>query len=233
MARSDRLLADLERGFDALEAGKLEAAAAIVERCRRIDRKHPDVVALAAAMAALALAGPANAGWTTFGDTTAGPSIDTLSVNLKEVSKYTAVQGNIVRVTAYVSGLGAASGTQNVKAIVYRDSNGSPGARLGVSYEVTISAGRAWGWVVFPFLTPVPVHPSETVWIGFIASNTSDLTQAAITTPAGNQLLFNTDNYSGGPFYSLELDARNGKISFTSPNERISVSLESDKPDKP
>jgi hypothetical protein len=157
------------------------------------------VVALAAAMAALALAGPANAGWTTFGDTTAGPSIDTLSVNLKEVSKYTAVQGNIVRVTAYVSGLGAASGTQNVKAIVYRDSNGSPGARLGVSYEVTISAGRAWGWVVFPFLTPVPVHPSETVWIGFIASSTSDLTQAAITTPAGNQLLFNTDNYSTGP----------------------------------
>src|SRR4051812_21171460 len=51
MARSERLLADLERGFDALEAGKLEAAATIVERCQRIDRKHPDVVALAAAVA--------------------------------------------------------------------------------------------------------------------------------------------------------------------------------------
>ena len=51
MSRTDRLLADLERGFSALQAGKLDAAASIVERCRRIDRKHPDVVALAAAVA--------------------------------------------------------------------------------------------------------------------------------------------------------------------------------------
>ena len=50
MSRTDRLLADLERGFTALEEGELDAAAAIVERCRRIDRKHPDVVALAAAV---------------------------------------------------------------------------------------------------------------------------------------------------------------------------------------
>jgi len=51
MSRTDRLLADLERGFEALEAGKLDAAAVIVERCQRIDRKNPDVVALAAAVA--------------------------------------------------------------------------------------------------------------------------------------------------------------------------------------
>jgi predicted Zn-dependent protease with MMP-like domain/predicted Zn-dependent protease len=51
MSRTDRLLADLERGFAALEDGKFDAAAAIVERCRRIDRKNPDVVALAAAVA--------------------------------------------------------------------------------------------------------------------------------------------------------------------------------------
>jgi len=51
MTRADRLLADLERGFEALEAGKLDAAASIVDRCRRIDRTHPDVVALAAAVA--------------------------------------------------------------------------------------------------------------------------------------------------------------------------------------
>jgi len=51
MSRTDRLLADLERGFEALEEGELEAAAAIVERCRRVDRKNPDVVTLAAAVA--------------------------------------------------------------------------------------------------------------------------------------------------------------------------------------
>jgi predicted Zn-dependent protease with MMP-like domain len=51
MSRTERLHADLERGFEALEAGELDAAATIVERCRRIDRKNPDVVALAAAVA--------------------------------------------------------------------------------------------------------------------------------------------------------------------------------------
>jgi predicted Zn-dependent protease with MMP-like domain len=51
MSRTDRLLADLERGFEALEAGKLDAAATIAERCRRIDRKNPDVVAISAAVA--------------------------------------------------------------------------------------------------------------------------------------------------------------------------------------
>jgi predicted Zn-dependent protease with MMP-like domain len=50
MARTERLLIELERGFEALEAGKLDAAASIVERCQRIDRKNPDVVALAAAV---------------------------------------------------------------------------------------------------------------------------------------------------------------------------------------
>ncbi|HWU91301.1 MAG TPA: metallopeptidase family protein [Kofleriaceae bacterium] len=51
MSRTDRLLADLERGFAALEDAQLDTAAAILERCRRIDRKHPDVVALAAGVA--------------------------------------------------------------------------------------------------------------------------------------------------------------------------------------
>ncbi|HEY0191134.1 MAG TPA: metallopeptidase family protein [Kofleriaceae bacterium] len=51
MSRTERLLADLERGFEALEAGEIDTAASIVERCQRIDRKNPDVVALAAAVA--------------------------------------------------------------------------------------------------------------------------------------------------------------------------------------
>ncbi|MDQ3367173.1 MAG: metallopeptidase family protein [Myxococcota bacterium] len=51
MSRTDRLTADLERGFEALEEGNVDAAAAIVERCRKIDSKNPDVVTLAAAVA--------------------------------------------------------------------------------------------------------------------------------------------------------------------------------------
>ena len=51
MSRTDRLQADLERGFEALEAGKLDTAATILDRCKRIDRKNPEVVMLAAAVA--------------------------------------------------------------------------------------------------------------------------------------------------------------------------------------
>ena len=51
MSRTDRMQADLERVFTALEEGRLEDAAATLERCKRIDRKHPDVVTLAAAIA--------------------------------------------------------------------------------------------------------------------------------------------------------------------------------------
>ncbi len=51
MSRTDRMQADLERGFEALEEGRLEDAAATLERCKRVDRKHPDVITLAAAVA--------------------------------------------------------------------------------------------------------------------------------------------------------------------------------------
>jgi predicted Zn-dependent protease with MMP-like domain len=51
MARQDRLFADVDKGFNALEAGDIEEANAALERCARIDRHNPDVVALAAALA--------------------------------------------------------------------------------------------------------------------------------------------------------------------------------------
>lgn len=51
MSRTERMFTDLERGFEALEEGRIEDAEASLERCRRIDRKHPEVVTLAAAIA--------------------------------------------------------------------------------------------------------------------------------------------------------------------------------------
>lgn len=51
MSRTDRMTADLERAFEALEDGEIEAAASILERVKRVDRKHPDVLLLGAAVA--------------------------------------------------------------------------------------------------------------------------------------------------------------------------------------
>jgi predicted Zn-dependent protease with MMP-like domain len=51
MGSQNRLDGELDKGFAALEEGRLEDAEAAIERCRRIERDHPDVVALAAAVA--------------------------------------------------------------------------------------------------------------------------------------------------------------------------------------
>jgi len=51
MSRQDRLTADLERGFTALEEGRIDDALAASERVQRIDRKNPGVMALVAACA--------------------------------------------------------------------------------------------------------------------------------------------------------------------------------------
>lgn len=51
MSRQDRLFAEVDRGFTALEEDNIEDAEAALERCSRIDRKNPQVVALAAALA--------------------------------------------------------------------------------------------------------------------------------------------------------------------------------------
>jgi predicted Zn-dependent protease with MMP-like domain len=51
MSRTERMMADLERGFEALDEGRIDDAAAILERCRRVDRKNQEVIMLAAAVA--------------------------------------------------------------------------------------------------------------------------------------------------------------------------------------
>lgn len=51
MSRQERLAAQLERGFEALEDGRLDDAATVLARCRKAAPQDPDVLALAAALA--------------------------------------------------------------------------------------------------------------------------------------------------------------------------------------
>jgi glucose/arabinose dehydrogenase len=136
----------------------------------------------------------------TFGTTTIGSSIDTASINLKEVSRYTAVASNVTKLTGYISGLGATSGSQKIKAILYADNgSGHPGARLGVSNEVTVNAGQAFNWVDFTFPSPVAVQ-AGTIWMGYIASSTSDLTQLRYdNSPSELNFNVNSGGYAAGP----------------------------------
>ena len=61
-------------------------------------------------------------------------------------------------------GLGAGSGSQPVRAVMYANSGGNPGALLGVSNAVTVTAGQAWGWVDFTFPSAVSFRRGRFGW---------------------------------------------------------------------
>jgi glucose/arabinose dehydrogenase/PKD repeat protein len=103
-----------------------------------------------------------------FGTTTPGSRTDGPSTDSKEVSKFTApATGNVTKMTGYISGRNASPGSQPIRAVIYADSGSNPGALLGVSNEVIVQAGQAWGWVDFTFPSPVAVQPGR-VWMGYI-----------------------------------------------------------------
>jgi PKD repeat protein len=156
---------------------------------------------------------------TTFGVTTPGTKTDSATADTKEVTKYTAPQaGNVTKLTGYLSGLGSASGSQPIRAIVYADSGGVPGARLGVSNAVTISAGRAWGWVDFTFPSAVPVS-AGTVWMGYIAGTKTDLVQMRFDQVSGSMRFNkNSGGYAAGatnPFGSATSSNKNYSLYAT------------------
>jgi hypothetical protein len=105
----------------------------------------------------------------------------------------------VIKVTGYLSGLGGGSGSQVIRAVLYADSGGSPGALLGVSNEVTVPAGQQWGWVDFTFPSAVPIQ-SGTIWMGYIAGANSDVIQRAHSSVA-NDLRYNANSggYAAGP----------------------------------
>ena len=104
--------------------------------------------------------------------------------------------GQITKVEGWLSGLGAASGSQVVKAVVYSDSNGVPGSLLGTSNAVTITAGTAFGWVPFTFSAPVTIGAGP-VWVGYLAGASTGVTQFKYDTSAG-AVKYNADTYVDG-----------------------------------
>jgi Cellulase (glycosyl hydrolase family 5) len=127
------------------------------------------VVALAAG-AALTFAGRASASSCSFGLSTVGSFNGSISSNTKKVTQYTAVASNITKLTGYVSGGNVNGGPQHVRAVVYADSSGLPGARLAVSNEVNIAKNQAAGWVDFPLPAAVSISAGP-IWMGYIGSS--------------------------------------------------------------
>jgi hypothetical protein len=100
-----------------------------------------------AALLMLAVLSPAHA--QSFGRTTIGtaPS-DGLRADFKRGSKFTlAESGTVTQLCGYLDGQGGVSGTQSIRFVLYRDSSGVPGAKVGEAPVRTISSGAAAKWI--------------------------------------------------------------------------------------
>ena len=130
-----------------------------------------------------------------FGLSTVGGFNGSIAADTKKVTQYTAVACNITKLTGYVSGGNVGGGPQHVRAVVYADNGGVPGARLAVSNEVNVAQNQAAGWVDFPLPASVSISAGP-IWMGYIGSSPN------IGIPkydgTGVAVRYNTDTYSDG-----------------------------------
>jgi hypothetical protein len=105
----------------------------------------------------------------TFGRTTVGSLKNTGGAGYLDMSGpyATAAAGSVVKLTGYLQG---GTGAQAMRAVVYADSGGRPGALIAVSVEVTIQAGAPAGWVDFPLAVAASL-PAGKYWLGYWYGN--------------------------------------------------------------
>lgn len=133
-------------------------------------RRHTWLVTALALVAVLAFAGTARAALYTFGstDATISATKDTLGVDIKGVNVMTSPKaGTLTKVEGYFDGLGAASGSEKVRIVVYSiDASNNPTTFLGVSGEIVVNAGAAVGWRTFTFPSSIAI-PAGKIGIGY------------------------------------------------------------------
>lgn len=140
------------------------------------------------------------------GNPLVGTSLGSLTSNVKIVNRYflpTLAHGLDIRIFLLPS---ATPGEQALRGVVYADSNGVPGALLGVTDELTYrsSDGPGWYYLYFP-RRPTQSNPSGLLplrsgkyWIGVIAGDESGV--AGVTyDPVPRVDAENTNPYLAGP----------------------------------
>ncbi|HWX75719.1 MAG TPA: hypothetical protein VNZ05_10450, partial [Solirubrobacteraceae bacterium] len=163
------------------------------------------------------VAGLANAA--TFGMTTVGASGDGgLFSNYVIVNKATlGTAGSVSELSVYaIPGLGAPA-PQALKAVIYADAGGTPGALLATGSEALYAANvNGTGWFSLPLAAPVSLQPG-TYWIGFITGATSEGMGYAYDSVESSRA-YVADPFSAGPanpFGTATLDSEQASIYAT------------------
>jgi subtilisin family serine protease len=136
----------------------------------------------------------------TFGKTTVGASTDSgIFSGYKVVHAATLTgSGSVTKLSLYaVPGINSPS-PQALRAVIYADSGGSPGALLASGPEVTYQGSvNGSGWFELPLSAPLALSPG-TYWLGFITGTTTEGLGYRYDTVA-NGRAYNTNPFAGGP----------------------------------
>jgi hypothetical protein len=149
----------------------------------------------------------------TCGKTTVGSTSDTLLSNVKRVNKCVLpANAEVSELTVYLAPT-STQGQQLIKGIIYADSKGTPGARIGVTEQFTFKSTNSAGWYRLRFSPPLKVE-AGTYWIGIITGATSHVAGERYDSVA-NAEDYNSNSYSAGP--------SNPFGSFKTTNEEMSL----------
>jgi thermitase len=155
----------------------------------------------------------------TFGKTTVGASTDSgIFSGYKVVHAATLpTAGTVTKLSVYaVPGINSPS-PQALRAVIYRDSGGSPGALVASGPEVTYrGTTNGSGWFDLPLTGPIALAPGG-YWLGFTTGTTTEGMGYRFDSVA-NSRAYNTNAFAGGPtdpFGSAEKDSEQASIYAT------------------
>ncbi|HEY2181784.1 MAG TPA: S8 family serine peptidase, partial [Solirubrobacteraceae bacterium] len=133
----------------------------------------------------------------TFGKTSVGASSESFAADRKRVNRYALPSaGSVTKLSVYLSPTSTA-GQQVLKGIVYADSNGAPGALLGVSEQLTFTSTSSTGWYDLNFTSPLKLAAGN-YWIGVITGATANVAGYRFDTVASSRDI-NANTYTAGP----------------------------------
>jgi subtilisin family serine protease len=136
----------------------------------------------------------------TFGKTRVGASFDSgIFSDYKVVHGATLpYAGAVTKLSVYARAGTNSPSPQALKAVIYADAQGSPGALLATGTEVTYRGNaNGSGWFDLPFASPVALNPG-TYWLGFITGATTKGMGYAYDRVASARA-YNRNAYASGP----------------------------------
>ena len=133
-----------------------------------------------------------------FGQAAVGSAFSPMSINVKRASPFLLWYGpvTVTGFRAYLDGGGGLSGSQVVRAVLYRH-QGGPNQLVAQSVAKTVVAGRIDGFVDFELPTPVSLDPGY-YWLGLHSGATHAI--ARFGWNFGTRIrVYNIDRFSDGP----------------------------------